>query len=294
MSDILECLPAQIDDYYEPFVGGGSVLEAVLRSGRVRGKVRVGDINGKLVNTYIAVKDDVVGLIKQLRELNDYSETAYYAARQKFNDAPTPALFIYLNKVGFRGLYRENSAGKFNVPYGNYKNPGIFDEHYLKELSELYRRYDVEFVCASWQATVLPMKQGDVVYLDPPYVKLNATTFTAYMADGFGSAESKELIRWMLSSPAGILYSNHATPEVKGLLSGWVIKSFEARRAIHSKDPSSTATEILAFNAFLTAQRRTGDSVAPVAPREVKKRGPMDFFVIPKRAHTLCDVNVNV
>ena len=246
---ILERLPEHIEDYCEPFLGGGSILEALLESGSLRGRVVVGDLNRKLIDTYLAVKNDVEQLIADLETVSaDVTEEGYYKARTLFNTAPTPALFIYLNKVGFRGLYRENASGVFNVPYGHYKNPTVFDAGYLRRLSGLYNAHKVSFVCTTWQETVKSLTKKSVVYLDPPYVKLLATTFTEYSAGGFGDAASNDLINWMKTSEAFILYSNHATTEMVGLLQGWNVHTFEARRAIHSKDPSSTAAEILASN----------------------------------------------
>jgi DNA adenine methylase len=248
---ILAALPPVVHTYHEPFLGGGSVLEAVLRSGRVQGNVYASDANPKLIALFRAVKDDVDTLISELTDLRrNTTSAAFYKARDRFNAAPTAALFLYLNKLGFRGLYRENRAGNFNVPFGNYSKPRVFDTGKLRELSELYRRYDVRFSCQPWQAALCnAMGDGQAcVYLDPPYVKLSATTFVAYTAGGFSAAEGKALQDAMQGAQALVVYSNHDTPEVLAALQGWTIERFSARRSIHSKDPSKCTMELLAVN----------------------------------------------
>jgi len=248
---ILDKLPLVIHEYHEPFLGGGAVLEAVLRSGRVRGAVHASDLNAKLVAVFLAVKTDPDGLIAALEHLAlDVSAEAYYAARARFNAAPTPALFVYLNKLCFRGLYRENMAGEFNVPFGNYKTPKVVDPAAVRQLAELYRLHDVRFAVRPWEdALAAPLADPRAcVFLDPPFAKLAPTTFVAYTSGGFGPADGTRLLARVREARARVVFCNHDVPEVVTALAGWDVERFSARRAIHCKRPGSRAWELLASN----------------------------------------------
>ena len=249
LPQILARMPDRIRDYYEPFVGGGAVLVAVLVSGRVDGRVRVGDANRKLVALFEAIRDDVEGLIQQLEALipHECDRACYYERRTEFNVRPTPALFAYLNAACYRGLYRENASGGFNVPFGSPKSFSTGGDN-LRALSHLFRKHAVDFVAGPWQETVQPAAAGDFVYMDPPYTPLNAGSFTTYVAGGFGPADHEALVAWMKATHAGVLYSNHHTPAVLAALGeGWRADRVSARRAINCKRPEARTDEVLAL-----------------------------------------------
>lgn len=168
--------------YYEPFLGSGSVLIEALKLDLFSDYVAC-DINPYLIRCHMDVRDNVDELIQILREMSTHiSKEDYYIYRDIFNacikkglfNTETSALFIYLNKTCYRGLFRVNQRGEFNVPYGNYRNPTIFYEEDLREISELYRKNKVTFINRRFED--INIRKKAVVYLDPPYVG----TFQSY------------------------------------------------------------------------------------------------------------------
>ena len=175
LDNIKERLPKEINNYYEIFLGGGSVLFMILnmiKKGdiKMKGKVYAYDYNEPLIGVYKNIQNNHEELINEVNKLkeehnsNENKENHYYEIREKYNklkDKKTiesTACFMFLNKTCFRGLYREGPNG-FNVPYGNYKNPSIIDEDYVKEISELIK--DVVFECISYSESLKKPKKGD-------------------------------------------------------------------------------------------------------------------------------------
>ena len=239
---VLSNFPDEIlGDYYEPFIGGGSVLLSVIP--RVKGKIYASDLNPHLIEMYKKIQNDPEGLITELSILqNDTTEETYYNRRNQYNSFQTPALFIYLNKVGFRGLYREGPKG-FNVPYGHMKNPTLMDPDNIRRVSLAIQ--NVEFSCLSYEKALNKTTINDFVYMDPPYVPENATSFTAYTRKEFNHKEFFDKIktlesRWVMSN-SSVLFVHEAFKDFK-------IEEIPARRAIHSKDPSTMTTEVIIKN----------------------------------------------
>lgn len=241
LEEVMKQFPETIQDYYEPFLGGGSILLEVLERKIVKGNIYASDLNGHLIDLYVAVQTDVEGLIASVKKLMEVPSTEeyYYQIRDSFNQTPSSAKFLYLNKTCFRGVYREGPRG-FNVPYGHYKNPGILDEDHLRAVSALIQ--PVVFSVTSFEDVLSQAKEGDFVYLDPPYVPLNATSFVGYKAGGFSKhAELFELCKTL----PNFLLSNADVPLVREAFQGYEIKTISARRAIHSKKPESRTNEVL-------------------------------------------------
>lgn len=241
LKEVMSQFPESIQNYYEPFLGGGSVLLEVLERDIVKGTIYASDLNGHLIDVYVAVQSDVEGLIAGVKKLMEVppTEEYYYQVRDSFNKDPSPAKFLYLNKTCFRGLYREGPRG-FNVPYGHYKNPGILDEDQLRAVSALIK--PVVFTVSSFEDVILNAKEDDFVYLDPPYVPLNATSFVGYKAGGF--SKHAELFE-MCKTLSNFLLSNADAPLVREAFLGYQTKIVSARRAIHSKNPESRTNEVL-------------------------------------------------
>jgi DNA adenine methylase len=167
------------DTYIESFLGGGSVLIEVLKHLTEHKNIICSDINPMLIQMYNDIKYEPRLLIKRLKQFhNRMTEFDYYHIRDEYNKNPTSDKFIYLNKRGFRGLYRVNKRGQFNVPYGNYKPNQIFCEKNIMELSELFNRFDVQFECRHYQDIDY---HNAVVYFDPPYFH----TFNEYNENNF-------------------------------------------------------------------------------------------------------------
>jgi len=200
-------LGSTITKYAEPFVGGGAVLFDVLSQFKMK-EVYISDINRELIQTYTAIRDNVAELIAHLKDLelkylsasDDARKETYYSVRDHFNvlksvgneSIEMVALFIFLNRTCFNGLYRVNSHGAFNVPQGSYKNPTICDERNLLAVSE--KLQGVTIVCADYKESRSFIDSTTFVYFDPPYRPLTVTaSFTSYVENGFGDKEQAEL-----------------------------------------------------------------------------------------------------
>jgi len=200
-------LGTTITKYADPFVGGGAVLVDVLSRYKMK-EVYISDINRELMQTYISIRDNSIELIAHLKELEsrylraseDIRKEIYYSVRDRFNvlksvgidSIEISALFVFLNRTCFNGLYRVNSHGAFNVPQGSYKNPTICDERNLLAVSE--KLQGVNIVCADYRESRGFIDGNTFAYFDPPYRPLTATaSFTSYAENGFGDKEQAEL-----------------------------------------------------------------------------------------------------
>ena len=237
--------------YVEPFLGGGCVLDAVLRAGVARaGAVRASDVNAPLVSVFQSLKSDPVGLAEAVSDLLvDQSEETYYAVRAEYNRHRDAARFVYLNMTCFNGVYRENARGEFNVPWGRRgrKKPARVDGAEYAAAGELYQRWDVQFAACDWEAAVAGVGAGDLVYLDPPYVKVRAQGFTTYVADDFDAAANGRLLDWAASARArgaAVMYSNHDADAVLSKLGGWRVQRFTVRHSVRAS--ADHENEILA------------------------------------------------
>jgi len=208
--------------FYEPFIGGGALswsLAAKLPSKNLY----INDINGDLINLYLTIKDQPNELISELKKLKkDTSKERYYEIRtlkpSKHNYI-NAARFIYLNKTSFNGIHRVNSKGEFNVPYGNIKEPKIFDEDNIHALS-IYLK-EAKIRNQSYISALSDARKGDLVYLDPPYIPLNTTSsFSKYAKDDFLELDQYGLrgcIEGLNKRGVNILFSNSSSPLVKDI-----------------------------------------------------------------------------
>ena len=210
LDDIKKSLPHDLPcrdemTYVEPFVGGGAVLFWILQEYPNITRAIINDINAELICTYRVIKYDVDNLILELSRLqNEYlplnevdRKEFFLAQRERFNErdtseVETAALFIFLNRTCFNGLYRVNSKGKFNVPHGRYSNPKICDVETLRADSAILQR--VEILCGDFAQTGKYADDNVLYYFDPPYRPLTETSaFTSYAKDGFDDAEQTRL-----------------------------------------------------------------------------------------------------
>lgn len=193
-----QLLDGQIDTYIEPFLGGGAVFFYIAQNHSEIKKFYLYDVNDDLVKCYKAVKTDVGVLIKELKNLTkeflslneEHRKDFYLQVRSEFNrikhrgGIKSSAKLIFLNKTCFNGLYRVNSKNEFNVPFGGYKNPKIYDEKKLLSTSEILQK--AEIICEDFTGSVRYITKKTFLYLDPPYRPLNATAgFTSYSKDSF-------------------------------------------------------------------------------------------------------------
>lgn len=238
---ILPRLPARIRTYYEPFVGGGAVFFALAREGRFA-RAMVGDQNGMLVEIYLAVRDRIGEVIAQLRvhAARAGDRGHYYETRALDPAALDPvhraANLLYMNKTCYNGLFRVNSAGRFNVPFGRHTNPRVLDEDLLRAASRALA--GVEIVEADFEEIAGRAGEGDAIYFDPPYLPLSRTSsFTAYGAAPFGAAEHERLARAYracLDRGAAAVLSNSWCPRTLALYDGLACEKILASRSINS------------------------------------------------------------
>lgn len=220
LNEIVPRLPKEIKKYYEPFLGGGALYFHLNCKA-----AHISDINSELINAYQVIQTRVDLLIDELKKYqNDFSY--YMSVREldrnpdifsKLTSVQRAARFIYLNKTCFSGLYRVNSKGQFNVPFGYYESPKILDIENLLDCSAALQNTTIS--CESFNCVLEYANQGDFVYFDPPYIpdQINST-FTLYTKDGFDMHHHLELLElcnklhskgvfWMQSnSPAPVVY----------------------------------------------------------------------------------------
>ncbi len=261
LNEIRAKYPKKIDKYCEPFVGGGAVLIDVLANCHPK-EVLINDINGELVNTYSQIKNNVDKLIKMLSEMqesfwsknDDDRKGMYTSKRERFNDIKVngddkinlekAALFIFLNKTCFNGLYRVNRKGLFNVPIGSYKNPPICDAENLKSISKLLQ--NVQIKCGDYSECEDFIDENTFVYIDPPYRPLTATaSFTSYSENEFGDKEQIELGKFVdkISAKGAKVVVSNSDPKnsdendcfFDDLYSRYTVKRVSAKRMINSK-----------------------------------------------------------
>ena len=280
INDIISRFPIVINNYHELFLGGGSVLLALL-SLQKQNKIRIDneiyayDINNKLINLYKNIQNNHMILyeyIKQyvdeydsikgdvinrkpnnIEEAKTSKESYYYWMRSKYNklsidtdSAEHAALFMVINKTCFRGIYREGPNG-YNVPYGHYaKTPQVITEMQLNDISSLIK--DVKFIHSDFSDSIANVKEGDFVYLDPPYAPENNTSFVGYNADGFGLNKHIELFERIKKLKTKFVMSNSKVSLVTEAFKEYKSIDIKARRAINSKKPESVTTEVIIYN----------------------------------------------
>lgn len=219
----------EIDKYVEPFVGGGAVLFDILSNYDIK-KIYINDINDELINAYNTIKNDVESLINILTIIqNEYlilekekRKEFYYLKRDLFNEhkkrnilnTETAALFIFLNKTCFNGLYRVNSNGLFNVPPGDYKNPLICNSDNLRIISKKLSKVTIK--CGSYTKLQRLIDNKTFVYFDPPYRPLNKTSsFNTYTKDSFNDDSQIELANFIkkLSKKGAYILASNSDPK---------------------------------------------------------------------------------
>jgi len=232
--------PKKIDRYFEPFLGSGAVFFFINKNFALK-EVFLSDINEELIITFKVVRDRVEELIEDLkkrRELHQQKGKQYFLKVRKekpISFVERASRLIYLNKTCYNGLYRVNSKGEFNVPFGDYKNPSIFDEKVLINASKLLQNVNLE---VSYFENILgKARKGDFIYFDPPYMPLSKTSsFTSYQKNVFLEKEQEklaEIFKELNKRECFVMLSNSNHPFIKKLYSGFYINDkIKAKRAI--------------------------------------------------------------
>ena len=240
LTHILPLVPESFGTYHEPFIGGGAVFFA-LASRRPGIRAHLSDTNERLVRTYRGIQHDVDAVVRRLRSFPHEREFFLRVRETDIDpksDAEVAAWLVYLNKTGYNGLYRVNSKNRFNVPFGDYKNPLILDEDNLRACARVLGHATVR--CEHFEKVEERAQKGDFVYFDPPYVPLSATSsFTSYTSDGFGIEEQRRLRDLALrlkKKGVKVLLSNSSAKAVYELYErGFTIHTALASRSINCK-----------------------------------------------------------
>ncbi len=289
IDEIEKHMPLEINNYREIFVGGGSVLIRFMEKIEnkeivVRNNIYAYDINEALINVYKNIQQNVDIFIQTIKKIieefkeipldadkltlnrkpNDIQtakllrENYYYWIRNNYNkmskeDKKSPdgsAMFVFLNKTCFRGLWRESKNG-FNVPYGNYANPEIINESHIKKISDLIQ--NVRFEHMSFDQSIQTAESGDYLYMDPPYAPTTENSFVSYSVDGFDNKshkalfglihelKNKDIKMTMSNSNADMVLDEFKKEQYK-------ITHITAKRAINSKKPGKKAVELIINN----------------------------------------------
>jgi DNA adenine methylase len=264
---ILRHLPDKIETYFEPFFGGGSVFFALASEGRFKRAV-ISDACEELIGAHIAIRDDVDAVLTAIRRLGPghVTEDKYYCVRNSRprTNAGKAARFLFLNKCGFNGLYRVNSFGKFNVPWGH-RSKWIVDVENLRAVSRVLQRVDIvlgDFEIITTQG-LFPAKPGDAVYFDPPYLpRTKSEKFTSYTRYGFGFDEQQRLARTFATLETRgvhVVASNADTSTAMllyGDIQGTKFRRTHVSRAVNSNGKGrGKVGELLIVNAGNTAEK---------------------------------------
>lgn len=267
--------PERIEKYCEPFVGGGAVLFDILETYKPQ-KVLINDINEELINAYRQIKNNVKNLINLLKkwekiynEIDEEKRQEEYNVKRsnynklvfKYSDKDLllkAALFIFLNKTCFNGLYRVNSQGLYNVPKGKYKKPIICDEINLSRISELLKNVDMK--CGDFERCEKFIDNNTFVYIDPPYRPLTSSaSFTSYSKEQFDDNDQLRLGRFIdkLNNKGARIVLSNSDPKntneednfFDNLYQNYSIKRIKARRVINSNGNNrGNITELLVAN----------------------------------------------
>ena len=254
LDNIRQYVPPHFERYIEPFVGGGAVFFDLLPE-----KAWINDVNSELVNCYCVVRDDVEALTENLSH-HIYDKDYYLAQRaldrvggglSSLDKLTRASRFIYLNRTAFNGMYRVNSKGLFNVPFGRYKNPNIVNEETLRACSSALQQ--VKITNLDYLDVLSKCKERDFVYVDPPYFPVSPTaSFTQYSDGAFGLAQQQKLaeaLHELHNKGVKFLASNANVPDIFDLYQGFAIKTVLAKRAINSKaDKRHAVKEVLISN----------------------------------------------
>ena len=253
MFELLKNLPKSYNIYFEPFIGGGALFFELQPD-----NAYISDMNEELINLYSVVRDSVDELIEDLSkhevskeyflEIRNIDRTEEYS---NLSNVERASRFIYLNRTCFNGMYRVNSKGEFNVPFGHYKNPRILDENNLINCSHLLQRTEIKQ--ADFSEILKKVKKGDFVYFDPPYVPLSETSsFTSYTKDGFDidmQFKLRDVCDELDFMGVKFLLSNSDTKLVNELYENYNIKKVFASRQINANaDGRGKITEVLVRN----------------------------------------------
>lgn len=257
LDKITERMPKQYNSYYEPFIGGGAVLFEFQPE-----KAVINDINSSLINAYKTICDNPEEFIQAVKALDagigEDIDTYYYFMRDKYNDKlaknemdiELAALFVFINKHCFNGLYRVNGKGLFNVPCNHSKRLSI-DENSILDISEYLKK--VTILHGDFEDACKNAQKGDFVFLDSPYAPINPTSFDSYTKEGFDVESHKRLARLydeLTQRECYCMLTNHNTEFINELYKdkGYKIDVVSVKRLINSDASKRVGEEVIICN----------------------------------------------
>lgn len=256
LADILPLINKNCSVYVEPFVGGGAVFFELQPQRAI-----INDYNAELMNVYEAVRDFPEELISILEEHNRQNTEEYFYDLRALDRCPEyaamsnvkkAARIIYLNKTCYNGLYRVNSAGQFNVPYGKYKNPNIVNADTIRAMSGYLKNPGITMKQGDYRETLKGLQKGAFVYFDPPYMPIStSSSFTGYTENGFSyeqQAALKNECDKLKEKGISFLQSNSDCEEIRELYKEYDIRTVQAKRSINSNaDKRGEISEVLIY-----------------------------------------------
>ncbi len=256
-------IPPKYKTYFEPFIGAGAMFFDLQPK-----KAIINDTNKELINCYQVIKDNPIELLEIIKEHKQNNEKIYYYLQRdldrnktefdKLSNVKKAARIIYLNKTCFNGLFRVNSQGQFNVPYGDNKNPLIAEDIVIMAISDYLNTNEIEILNQDFKDSVSKAKNGDFIYFDPPYDPVSdSSSFTGYDLNGFDKEEQirlRDLCNNLVQKGCQVLISNSDTAfirEIYGDKNYYKIDEVKASRNINSVGASrGKINELLIFSNY--------------------------------------------
>lgn len=250
-------MPEKYNNYYEPFVGGGAVTFELLPANAL-----INDINRALINAYKQICNASEAFLKAVKKLDaemwEDGKEYYYSLREHYNDklvkaeydVELAALFVFMNKHCFNGLYRVNGKGLFNVPYNNSRRTSV-DEKSIMDISEYLQ--DVTITDGDFEDACAAASKCDFVFIDSPYAPLNPTSFESYTKEGFDIESHKRLAKFYDELTARGCYcmlTNHNTELINELYGnkGYKMDVVSVKRMINSDASNRVGEEVIIYN----------------------------------------------
>lgn len=257
LDKIIDRMPKSFNNYYEPFIGGGALLFELQPA-----KAVINDINASLINAYITIAEKPFEFISAVTELDSQipedGKAYYYSLRERYNnklvkteyDTELAALFVFLNKHCFNGLYRVNAKGLFNVPYNNSKRESINNESIIA-ISEYLK--NVKIMQGDFEKACNDAQRGDFVFFDSPYAPLNPTSFESYTKEGFDIESHKRLANLfekLTDKGCYCILTNHNTEFINDLYGnkGYKMDVVSVKRMINSNASKRVGEEVIIYN----------------------------------------------
>lgn len=257
LPQIKERMPQEFNRYFEPFVGGGAVAFELLVKETI-----INDINRALINAYKVIADRPDEFLKKINKMDENmwedGKEYYYSLRAHYNDklmkdefdVELAALFVFLNKHCFNGLYRVNGKGLFNVPYNNSRNASC-DEAVIRAVSEYLK--SITILEGDFEKACETAEKGDFLFLDSPYAPLNPTSFKSYTKEGFDIESHQRLASLfdeLTEKGCYCMLTNHNTELINELYGGkgYRIDVVRVKRMINSDASNRVGTEVIICN----------------------------------------------